>query len=355
MQIFEITRVLLLTTLAFTAAIVLTPILTRFLYKHKAWKKQVRQYDPSGAPAIIFSKLHKDKEVGTPRMGGLLIWVVTLILAVVFYALSSIFNGIWNDINFLSRAQTWLPLFTLVAAGVIGLSDDLFVINNRGGYAGGGIRFRHRLFLVFLIALIGAWWFYFKLDFDVLNIPFIGNIVIGPLYVLFFILVMLATFSSGVVDGLDGLSGGVFASIFGAYGVIAFARGQYDLAVLLGVIVGALLAFLWFNIPPARFYMGETGILALTTTLTVVAFLTNSVLLLPVIGLILVIESLSVVIQLTSKKFFKRKIFLVAPLHHHFEAEGWPAYKVTMRFWVISFVFAALGLVIFLLDQQINF
>jgi phospho-N-acetylmuramoyl-pentapeptide-transferase len=160
---------------------------------------------------------------------------------------------------------------------------------------------------------------------------------------------MLATYTGGVIDGLDGLSGGTFASIFAAFGIIAFARNQIDLAAFCFVVAGAILAFLWYNIPPARFYMGETGTMGLTATLTVVAFLTDSVLVLPIIGFLLVIESGSVIIQLFSKKFRKKKVFLAAPIHHHFEALGWPHYKVTMRFWVIGVVAAIVGVAIRLL------
>ena len=160
---------------------------------------------------------------------------------------------------------------------------------------------------------------------------------------------MLATYSGGVIDGLDGLAGGTFATMFGAFGVIAIFQGQIDLAAFCFAVVGAILAFLWFNIPPARFYMGETGILGLCCALTVVAFLTSSVLILPIIGFLLVIESGSVILQLLSKKIRKKKLFLAAPIHHHFEAKGWPEYKITMRFWVVGIVMAIIGVAIRLL------
>ena len=157
---------------------------------------------------------------------------------------------------------------------------------------------------------------------------------------------MMATYSGGVIDGLDGLAGGAFAAIFGAYAVIALFLGQINLAAFSAVILGAILAFLWFNIPPARFYMGESGMMGLCAALTVIAFLTDSVLVLPIIGFLLVIESGSVILQLLSKKFRNKKIWLAAPIHHHFEAKGWPAYRVTMRFWVIGVVAAIVGVTI---------
>jgi len=159
----------------------------------------------------------------------------------------------------------------------------------------------------------------------------------------------LACWAGGIVDGLDGLAGGVFASIFGAFSILAFSQGKIDLATFCGAIVGALFAFLWYNIPPARFYMGETGVMGLTVTMAVVSFLTDSVLVLPIIGGILVIEVGSVILQLLSKKIRKKKIWLSTPIHHHLEAKGWPPYQIVMRFWVLSIVFAILGVAIRLL------
>jgi len=182
-------------------------------------------------------------------------------------------------------------------------------------------------------------------------IPFVGEVNLGIFLIPLFVTVMLAMFSGGVIDGIDGLSGGIFAAIFSAYAGIAFFQNQIDLAAFCAVLVGGILAFLWFNIPPARFYMGETGILGLTTALTVVAFLTKSVLALIIISLPLLATSASVIIQLLSKKYLGRKIFKVAPVHHHFEAIGWPAYKVTMRYWVISVILAIVGVVVALVGK----
>ncbi len=165
-------------------------------------------------------------------------------------------------------------------------------------------------------------------------------------------LVALGTFSGGVIDGIDGLSGGVLASIFGAYAVIALANNQIDIAAFSGVITGAILAFLWFNIPPARFYMGETGIMGLTITLATLAFMTDSVLILPIVALPLVITSGSVILQILSKKFRAgKRIFKLAPIHHHFEAIGWSSYKVTMRFWVFSVMFSIVGIILAIISR----
>lgn len=350
--ISNLLKVFGLAGVSFIAAMLWTPALTHYLYKYRLWRKRVRDMAPDGTKTPLFAKLHKDRETNVPRFGGMLIWVTTLAVTLIFWIVSGISaHPFWNKVNFLSRNQTWLPLFTLIAASVLGFADDLAQVTGKGGYVAGGIKFRHRLFIVFIIALIGAWWFYAKLDWRTIYIPGYGDLFIGLWYIPVFILTMIALFSSGVVDGLDGLAGGVFASLFAAYGGIAFFRGQIDLAAFSAVILGALLAFLWFNIPPARFYMGESGMMGLTTSLTVIAFLTDAAVVLPIVGIILVMETGSVIIQFASKRYRGKKVFLIAPIHHHFEAIGWPHYKVTMRFWVISMVAAIIGMAIALIGR----
>jgi len=337
-------------------AFLLALILIKFLNKVKFWKKEARTKTITGEEAEVFYSLHKEREVSVPRGGGVLIWISVLIIIFLFFALSYLSHPWWFEkLNFLSRNETWLPLFTLIVAAIVGLADDFLQVTGKGKYVGGGMEFTRRLLIVILIGLIGGLWFYYKLNWDSIHIPLIFNfpegidITLGFWIIPLFILVMVACWSGGVIDGLDGLSGGVFASIFGAFSIIAFSQGKADLATFCAVIVGTLFAFLWFNIPPARFYMGETGILGLTSTMAVVAFLTDSVVVLPIIAGLLVIEVGSMIIQLLSKKFRKKKIWLSTPIHHHFEARGWPAYQVTMRFWVISIVFAILGVAIRLL------
>lgn len=347
---FHVIKVLGISALASVVAISWAPLLINFLYKKKLWKKEARIKAISGEDAVIFNKLHKDRETKVPKMGGLLILVTTVLITLLFFVVSLIApNSNLAAFNFLSRSQTWLPLFTLVTASIVGLFDDILVVSSLGKYIGGGISFKKRLLIVILIGLIGGSWFYGKLGWDIVTVPLIGHFSISFFYILLFIIVMVACWSGGIIDGLDGLAGGAFASMFGAFTIISFAQGKVDLATFCAVITGTLFAFLWFNIPPARFYMSEVGILGLTTTLSVVAFLTDSVFVLPIIAGLLVIESGSVIIQLLSKKFLKRKIFLSTPIHHHFEAIGWPDYKVTMRFWIVGIVFAIIGVVIRLL------
>ena len=342
----EVSRVFAILAISFAVAMILTPLLTHFLYKYKIGK-QIR--DDGSSP--IFSALHK-KKAGTPTMGGLLIWVVVAILAILFWLLSSFFdNSIFNSLNFLNRPQTFLPLGILVLAGLVGALDDIMGVFKIGP-KGGGLGIKERILLFSFVAAVGALWFYFKLDWDMIHIPAIGDFFIGIWYIPLFILVIVATsFSLNETDGLDGLAGGVILPAFGVFGAIAFAQGKVELAMFCAAIIGTLLAFLWFNVHPARFYMGDTGSMALGVTIGVIAMLTNSFLILPFVCFILVIESLSVIIQLASKKFRHKKVFRSAPIHHHFEALGWPECKVTMRFWIIAWVMAAIGLVIGLMGM----
>lgn len=340
----QVIRVLILSAASFIAAMLLTPLLSHFLYKYKMGK-QIRT---EGAP--IFAQMHQ-KKVGTPTMGGILIWAVTVLMAVLIWLLSLVFDGVWKYLNFVSRPQTYLPLFSLLVAAIIGFADDLMGVLHLGP-KGGGLKVRHKILLFAIIAAVGAWWFYFKLGFNFIHIPFLGNIVLGPWYILIFFFVIIATaFSTNEVDGLDGLAGGVLLFAYLALCVIAFVQGKYDLAVMTGIIAGALMAFLWFNIYPARFFMGDTGSMALGITLGILVMLTNSALLLPFFGFILVVESLSVIIQKISKKIRHKKVFLSTPIHHHFEAIGWPETKITMRFWILSAVATAFGLIIFFIDK----
>lgn len=349
---FEIIKIFTLATTAFVMAFFLTPLLTHYLYKYKLWRKTVRTKSIDGKDVPIFTKFHSEGEVNVPRCGGLLIWIVTLVVAIFFFILAWLndflsYESFWLEkLNFLSRSQTWLPLFALVSAALVGLADDLLQIYGKGKYIAGGIKLKYRLLMVALIGLIGAFWFYEKLGYRTIHVPGDGDMFIGLWYIPLFIIVMLATYSGGVIDGLDGLAGGTFATIFAAFGGISVFTMQYDIASFCFVVVGTLLAFLWYNIPPARFYMGETGVIGLCSALTVVAFLTDSVLVLPIIAILLVAESGSVILQLLSKRFFNKKLFLASPIHHHFEAKGWPHFKITMRMWIVGVVAAILGMAI---------
>ncbi len=343
---FAVIKILSLTSIAFILAILWTPALTHFLYKYRLGKS-IR----SSNEAPIFSKMH-EKKSGTPTMGGLLIWITVLFLAVIFLLIKQIWpESFLASFNFLTREATYLPLGALVASALVGLLDDWFNVTRQGGGKGGGLTMKHRLLIYTLIALFGAWWFYFKLDWDLVRLPFIGTFSLGWWFIPFFVFIIVATaFSVNEADGLDGLAGGIVLAAFATYGVIAFMQGNYNLATFCGVIVGSLLAFLWFNVNPARFFMGDTGAMSLGVALGIVAVLTGYPLLLPVIGFLLLIESMSVIIQVLSKKIRKKKVFLSAPIHHHFEAKGWPEPKIVMRFWIIAGMTSVLGLIIAIID-----
>ncbi|MFH1037036.1 MAG: hypothetical protein V1756_03210 [Patescibacteria group bacterium] len=353
---FNVIKILLFSALSSVLAFALSPLIIRTLNRFQFWKKTAREKTITGEQASVFNSLHKVREVSVPRGGGLLIWISALVIIFFVFALSHLQNPWWlKNLNFLSRSETWLPLFTLVVASIVGLSDDILTVFGGGKYVGGGMGFKRRLLIVSLIGLAGGLWFYFKLDWTTIHIPLLFNfpegidINIGLWYIPLFIAVMIASWAGGVIDGLDGLSGGAFAAIFGALLIIALSQGKADLATFCAVIIGALFAFLWFNIPPAKFYMGETGILGLTSTMAVVAFLTDSVVVLPIIAGLLVIETGSVILQLLSKKFRGKKIWLSTPIHHHFEAKGWRPEQVTMRFWIIGVIFAVIGVAISLM------
>jgi len=252
-----------------------------------------------------------------------------------------------------SREQTWLPLAALLGGGLVGLIDDIINIRGKGGNVA-GLRAPMKFAMITVIAALTAWFFYYKLGYTSIHIPFDGDWQVGWLMVPLFMLVVVSTSNAvNISDGMDGLAGGLLTSAFGAYGVIALLQSRFGVAAFCLTVVGALLAYLWFNIPPARFFMGDVGSFALGTSLGVVAMLTNTLVLLPLIGLVFVIEAGSSLLQILSKRFLHRRIFIAAPIHHHFEAKGWPKTKVTMRFWVLGQVCAVLGVVFALLGGYI--
>ena len=345
----EVIRVLIPATMTFIVGMAITPILTHYLYKHKMWKKKSGKLALDGSMALEFNRLHEVHETRAPRMGGIIVWASVLLTTLGTALLAFLTTSTTLDaINFLSRSQTWIPLATLVIGAMIGLLDDLMVIRESGE----GMRLRYRLLFVGIISAFIGWGFYDKLGVTAIRIPFMEPFELGWLIIVLFVITSLALYASGVIDGIDGLSGGVFGSIFAAYSIIAFFQNQIDLAAFCASVVGGLLAFLWFNIPPARYYMTETGTMGLTLTLAVVAFMTNNhgsgvgVAVLPVIGGLLVATVATSVAQFIWKKSFGKKLLRIAPLHHHFEAIGWPGYKVVMRYWVLSIVLACAGVIL---------
>lgn len=353
-MIIDVVKVSLPSVLAFIIGIGITPIITSQLYKYKMWKKKAGKVDLSGQEASVFNELHKDREVSTPRMGGLVIWLSAASTIGLIWLLSKIFaNDLLLKLDFLSRNQTWIPLAALLIGGIIGLIDDYLEVRGSKNGRYGGLSLRKRLFIVGTVGLLCAVWFYFKLEISSIGLPEpLNELELGILFIPLFVLVTLGIYSSGVIDGIDGLAGGIFAIIFAAYGAIAFYQNQIDLAAFCALLVGSILAFLWFNIPPARYYMSETGSMGLTLALAIVAFMTDKLgggyglIVLPIIALPLLATTLSNIIQVSSKRIRGKKVFKVAPIHHHFEAIGWPPYKVTMRYWVFGIIAAVLGMIL---------
>ena len=323
----EMTSVFILSVAAFVLAMMLTPIYTYLAYRYKFWKKQ-RQTSTTGEKLLVFAKLHKEKfKRNIPTMAGA--------IGVIAIATVTLFN--------LDRGETWLPLAGLIGGALVGLFDD--IINLKGDGSGvAGLRTEVKFKMITALGIALGWYFFAKLGYTSVHIPFAGPIGIGWMMVALFAFAVVATGNAvNISDGLDGLAGGLLAISFTAFGVIALLQGQFYLAGFCFTVVGALLSYLWFNIYPARFFMGDVGSFAFGVALGVVAMFTNTLFLLPIIGIIFVIEAGSSLLQITSKRLFHRKIFTSAPIHHHLEAAGWPETKVTMRFWVIGAVAALIG------------
>ncbi len=337
-QIVSLTRILILAGMGFVLSMLLTPVYTNLAYARKWWK-QPNTEAITGEKAPVYQKLHAAKHKrNIPTAAGLVIIVTVSIVTLLLN---------------LTRSQTYLPLFVLVGAGAVGLLDDYF--NIRGAGSGiAGLRWKVKFALIFAVALLGALYFYYKLGYHLIHIPAVGNFSIGWGYIPLIVLVVVSTANAvNISDGLDGLSGGLLTNAYGAYAVIAYFQHSYGIAGFCATIVGVMLTYTWFNIYPARFFMGDSGAFALGTTLGVIAVLTNAVVVLPIIGGVFVLEAGSSLLQIISKKLFKRKIFLSAPIHHHFEAIGWPETKVTMRLWVVGQVLGVIGLMLGLLGNHV--
>lgn len=333
-----LTETFLLSVGAFLLAMLLTPLYTFVAYRYRFWKKQ-RSTSTTGEKLEVFTKLHADKfKRNIPTMAGI-IGLVSITVVTLFFNLD--------------RAETWLPLAALVGGGVVGLLDD--IINIRGQGTGvAGLRSSLKFAMITLLALALGWFFFVKLGYNSVHIPFAGDLLLGWWIVPLFVLAVVATSNAvNISDGLDGLAGGLLAISYGVFGAIALMQGHLLLSGFCFTVLGALLSYLWFNIYPARFFMGDVGSFAFGTSLGVIAMMTNTLFLLPLIGVIFVVEAGSSSIQILSKRIFKRKVFISAPIHHHLEAQGWPETKVTMRFWVIACVAGFMGILVALAGGHI--
>jgi phospho-N-acetylmuramoyl-pentapeptide-transferase len=335
-QISTLIKITLLAFVSFLLSMVITPLYTTLAYHYQWWKKP-RTTAMGGSSSAVYNKLHAEKHKRhIPTMAGL-IFVIAIALVTL--------------VANLERSQTWLPLAGMLAAGAVGLVDDILNVYSHGGIA--GMQAKLKLFLYSAIAVAGGWWFYDKLGVTSIQLPIVHTLHLGWVIIILFWFVVIATANAvNITDGLDGLAGGLLISSFSAYAVISLVESKYGLAGFCLTVVGGLLSYTWFNIYPARFFMGDVGAFALGTALGIIAMQTNTIYVLPIIGLVYVAETGSVIINRLSRKLrHGKKVFLSSPIHHHFEAIGWPETKVTMRFWVVGQVCAVLGLIIFLIGR----
>jgi phospho-N-acetylmuramoyl-pentapeptide-transferase len=376
--LLEIAKIFTYTAGSYLLAMWWAPYLIQLLNWLKFWKKQGRTVSTSGEDLVVTKKFYEENEVQkkTPRAGGILIWVTTLSIALFFWFILKIEpdSKISQFLNFISRTQTFIPLGTLFYGSVVGLIDDALVTLESGGnYFAGGLKLTHRGILVSILSLLIGLWFHFRIDlhrFSIFNFKLdltklfeiqlieSGRVVFGIdfadglflnggfLIIFLTLIILLAVWGSGIIDGFDGIAAGVFIPIFICFAALSFTREMYDISNLLMVMVGSMVAYLWFNLPPAKFYMGDTGAVGILLTLGVVAILIDYIYILPIAGIMLVLTEGSAIIQLFSKKFFKKKVFLAAPLHHHFEAMGFARNKITATYWAVSWVFSILGFLI---------
>lgn len=348
MTSLSIIKILLPLITSFIIGIIIFPYIIKLLTRMQMWKKKSVTKSIDGRDAVLTAKIHNDENKNIPRSGGvgvLLSVIITVLILRILPVLDT--NHFTLGINFLSRNQTWMPLIVFILAGVIGFIDDYAVTHDMGNYIGKGLDLKYRLAGVALLGMLSAYWLFFKNDMQSLHLPLLGDVNIGYWFLLFVVVVYVFIYSGGVIDGIDGLSGGVFSVMFTSFGVISLSQNQNDIAALCFSVAGALLAFLWFNVPPATVFLSESGTTSLTVLLATVAFYTDTIWLLPVVALPLVVTTMSVIIQLISKKFRKgKKVFLIAPIHHHFEALGHAKYNVTMRYWIVSFICGLIGVVL---------
>lgn len=339
-HIANLIQIFLYSGITFILTIILFPSFIDFLQRFKLTQK-IRQADMGGKVAKIFSALHSHK-AGTPTMGGMVI-IFSVLFTVALSRIFSYFGLI--EYSLLNRGETYLPLLTLLTVGILGMIDDYLNITEKSAQK--GLSAKVKMWTLILFSIVGAAWFTFKLEYSVLHIPAVGDFDIGILYFPLFMFVVVGTSNAvNFTDGLDGLAGGLLAIAYAVFAVVAYFFGLPILATFCCIIIAAIVGFLWFNVPPAKVFMGDTGALALGATLGVIAMMTNALVILIIVGFIFIIETLSIILQLFWKKYFKKKLFLVAPIHHHFEAKGWSETQIVMRFWIIGAIAGVAGVVV---------
>lgn len=358
----EAAKILTYSALSFLLAMWWAPALIRLLKWLKFWKKKNRTTATTGEQLEVTKSFYNDTNERKPRAGGILIWLTTLFIAFFFWFVLKLEpnSEVSQLLNFVDRRETFIPIGTMFFGAIIGLIDDsLGVMESGGNYHAGGLKLRQRIILVAMFSLAIGIWFYSKLNItdirfffwniDLNSIPLPFDLPGGLLIIPIVLVVLLALFGSSVIDGFDGITIGTLMPIYMCYAALAFSYELYDIATFMMVMTGSMMAYLWYNIPPARFVLGDTGSASVLLTLGTVALLIDAVDVLPIAGLMLLATLMSNVIQVASKKIFKRKVFKAAPLHHHFEAIGWTREQTTMRYWLISLLSSALALAIGLL------
>ncbi|MCK5589106.1 MAG: hypothetical protein KAI16_02230 [Candidatus Pacebacteria bacterium] len=343
----DIIKILIPWLVSFLFGLFSAPVILAYLYKYKVWPKNKNIREKLTIPDErneILKVINKENTVNTPRMGGLVIVFSVVATTVLFWAVSfGIFGNPSGRIDFLSRSQTWLVLGSFLAGALLGFVDDIMTNKNIKIGRHHGFPWQLRIILVILFSLFVGWWFYSKLGYSQVMIPFYGYFEFGWLFIPFFMMVFLASFATSNIDGLDGLAGGIMATIFTTMGFIAYSQELLNISAFCFVVTGGILAFLWFNVSPARFYMSEIGYSALSFTLPIIAFMTDTVFLLPIIAFMLFINLCVTVIQRFSIVVFKKRVFRAAPLHHHFEILGWSTSQIVFRYLIISIIMAILG------------
>jgi phospho-N-acetylmuramoyl-pentapeptide-transferase len=357
----QLAKILTYSSLAFLIGLWLGPYLVKLLVWLKFWKKKARTSSSTGEDLVVTKKFYEENEKArlVPRGGGILIWLTTLSFSVFFWIVLKIDpeSKLTQFLNFISRRQTFIPFATMFFGALLGLIDDsLSTLDSGGNYFAGGLKLRQRLIMVAIMSLAVGAWFYFKVDITSLHlfawkVDFV-QLGLPWLIIPITFVVLVGLFGTSVMDGFDGLFAGVFIPIYLCFSAVAFIKGFYDISTLMMVITGSLFAYLWYNIPPAKFFMGDTGSLPLVLVLGVVSILIDAVYLIPIVAIMPVLTALSNIIQLSSKKLLKRKFFYAAPLHHHLEALGWTRNQIVFRYCVITVICSAVGVAFALIFRQ---
>lgn len=320
--------------------------------------------------ATEFARLHKNK-AGTPTMGWVFIIlsviILTLLSVIIQYMSPFIYDTFWISINhsLWNRQETYIAIGTLLSVGCIWIIDDY--LNIREIWRTKWLSARVKMICLTIFWLIWAYWFSSKLGYSSIHIPFLGDIepdlwftsiTIGSshfwlIYMAIFVLILISSANSvNITDGLDGLAWWLLFFQYAAYGFITYTQNLFILSSLCFIIAWALLAFLWFNIHPARIFMGDVGSLSLWATLAVVAFITDTIPAFIVMSGIFILETLSVIIQMTSKKLRNgKKVFRVAPFHHHLESIWWQEQTIVMRLWLVGIILTATGMIIAIIGK----